>query len=291
MDFDNFVSDMAVDALEKRSMGNLARESTLSYGIVRRYVNLTKSELAEKAGKEKGVYVTYDCPSAVLESSSKIRTLQNRIAETLVELVGVQGRTSKVLVVGLGNDNVTADSLGRRTVDMLDVSPVSEAKRPRAKVRLCGFSAGVEGLTGIKTADTVEGVCMKIKPSCVIVVDSLATSSATRLGTSFQLTTAGIAPASGVGGDKPRIDRSVLGVPVVAVGVPLVLSMRTVLSDFAKDYLCASGVECDEYRLRNEIAEKRLSNLVVAPKEILYYADSAAAVVAGAINAAFGENH
>lgn len=291
MDFDNFVSDMAVDALEKRSMGNLARESTLSYGIVRRYVNLTKSELAEKVGKEKGVYVTYDCPSAVLESSSKIRTLQNRIAETLVELVGVQGRTSKVLVVGLGNDNVTADSLGRRTVDMLDVSPVSEAKRPRAKVRLCGFSAGVEGLTGIKTADTVEGVCMKIKPSCVIVVDSLATSSATRLGTSFQLTTAGIAPASGVGGDKPRIDRSVLGVPVVAVGVPLVLSMRTVLSDFAKDYLCASGVECDEYRLRNEIAEKRLGNLVVAPKEILYYADSAAAVVAGAINAAFGENH
>ena len=121
-------------------------------------------------------------------------------------------------------------------------------------------------------------------------MDSLATSSVKRLGASYQLTTAGIAPGSGVGGDKPRIDKSVLGVPVVAIGVPTVLSMRTVLRDFAHEYALATGGEENEFKLRELMADKRLGQLVVAPKEVGFYVCNAASIVAGAINSLFGEN-
>lgn len=286
----DFVTDMAVDALEKHSLASLAAEKELQYGIVRKVVNLREAELARRIGRERGVYVTFDCPPVSMGKDRAVRALKSYIANTLVEMVGVMGRKSKVLVVGLGNDEVTADSLGCRTVRMLDVSAVSEAERPREKARLCAMTTGVEGTTGIRSADTVEGVCAKIKPSCVIAVDSLATASVGRIGASFQLTTAGIAPGSGVGGDKARIDRSVLGVPVVAVGVPLVLSMRTLLRSFTEEYTAAVGCNGDEFRLREIMVEKRLGNLVVAPKEVKYYVERAAALIAGAINAAFGEH-
>lgn len=192
-DFD-FVTDMAIDALEKHSLVQMAEAKELSYGITRRVVNLKNAELAKKIGRERGVYVTFDCPASSLDKERAVRTLQNYIANTLVECVGIMGRRSTVLAVGLGNGGISADSLGTKTVDMLRVSPTEDAKRQKTKSRLCALVTGVEGKTGIKTADTVEGICDKLRPSCVIVVDSLATSSPARLGTSFQITTAGIAP-------------------------------------------------------------------------------------------------
>lgn len=287
-DFD-FVTDMAIDALEKHSLAQMAEAKELSYGITRRVVNLKNAELAKKIGRERGVYVTFDCPASSLDKERAVRTLQNYIANALVECVGIMGRRSTVLAVGLGNGGISADSLGTKTVDMLRVSPTEDAKRQKTKSRLCALVTGVEGKTGIKTADTVEGICDKLRPSCVIVVDSLATSSPARLGTSFQITTAGIAPGSGVGTDKARIDKNTLGVPVVAVGVPLVLSMRTVLKNFAEDYAEILGCEGNEFKLRELMVDKGLTQLVVAPKEIGYYAECAAAIVAGAINNAFGE--
>ena len=286
----DIVTDMAQDALERSSLTSLAKEKELMCGIVRRSVVLRDAALAKKLGRERGTYVTYDCPSSALSSERGIKALERYISETLVELLGVQGRRDGVLVVGLGNDEVTADSLGGKTVKLLDVSPPSEAERERVKTRLFAFATGVESATGMRSADAVAGICSALSPSAVIVVDSLATAVVGRIGASFQLTTAGISPGSGVGGDKPRIDRGVLGVPVVAVGVPTVLSMRTVLADFAGEYTTALGCAKDEFKLRSVMAERKLSSLVVAPKEVGYYVESAAAIVAGAINRAFGEH-
>lgn len=279
---------MAADALERHSLSDLAKEKALSCGITQKVVNLKDAALARKIGRERGVYVTFDCAASVLSSERGIKALQGYIANTVSELFGILGRRATVLAVGLGNDEILADSLGCRAVRLLKVSDASEASRSGARPRLCAFAAGVEGVTGIKTAETVEGVCARLKPSAVIVIDSLATASAARLGTSFQITSAGIAPASGVGGDKARIDKNTLGVPVVAVGVPLVLSMRTILKTFSDDYTAAVGCEGNEYKMRELMAEKKLSGLVVAPKEIKYYVESAANIVAGAVNRIYG---
>ncbi|MDE6302553.1 MAG: GPR endopeptidase, partial [Clostridia bacterium] len=123
----------------------------------------------------------------------------------------------------------------------------------------------------------------------VILIDSLATSSISRVGTSFQISTAGISPGGGIGQDKQRIDRSVLGVPTIAIGVPLMLSMRTAIYDFVKYYSEQIGVGMDEYRVRACMVDKNLSNLVVAPKEIDFFVDASAGVIASALNRTFGK--
>lgn len=287
---EDFVTDMAADAVERCPQSEFAEVKKLSCGIVKRVVRVSDDAAARKTGRAKGVYLTFDCTPAALSSERGLRTLSGLLAEALVDMAGVQGRRATVLVAGLGNPAVTADSLGGAVTELLDVSPVSDAERERTKTRLCAVNTGVEGRTGIRSADTVEGVCRLLRPACVIAVDSLATSAPGRIGTSFQLTNAGIAPGSGVGRDKARLDRSSLGVPVIAVGVPLVLSLGTVLLDFARDYAAAIGCGGNEFSLRTLMSERRLGGLVVAPKEIGFHVETAACVIAGAINSVYGEH-
>lgn len=287
MIMEDFVTDMAVDAMEREALSEIAEEKKLSYDINQKVINLKNNALSEKIGRPRGVYVTFDCPASVFEKDRAISALQSYMAQTLLELAGNLKRDSKILVVGLGNDAVIADSLGSQSaklVSELDIR-ANEKKTPRR--RIFTFSAGVEGITGMKSTEVISSLCSYIKPSAVIIVDALATSSAKRLGTSFQITTSGIAPGSGVGKDKERIDKQMLGVPVIAIGVPLVLSMRTVLSDFGGSYAEIIGCEGNEYKLRELMIDKKLSGLIVAPKEIKYYVECAANIISGAVNRAF----
>lgn len=286
----DFVTDMALDVLERESLCGLSDKRELQYGIIRRRVELKNAELAKKIGKERGVYLTYDCPRGVAANTRRARALQSYLADALVELGGVMGRRGRILVVGLGNDEVSADSLGARTVRRLAVSS-AEVREKGSRGELMACAVGVEGMTGIKSAEAVEGLCMKLKPTAVFIVDALATAEPCRLGSSFQLTTAGIAPGSGVGRDRARIDRTVTGAPVVAVGVPMVLAMPTVLRNFTEEYAAATGGKGDEYKLRSIIAEKRLGGLLVAPKDIVRVVENAALLLAGALNAAYGEKN
>lgn len=281
---------MALDVLERESLCGLSDKRELQYGIIRRRVELKNAELAKKIGKERGVYLTYDCPQGVAANTRRARALQSYLADALVELGGVMGRRGRILVVGLGNDEVSADSLGARTVRRLAVSS-AEVREKGSRGELMACAVGVEGMTGIKSAEAVEGLCMKLKPTAVFIVDALATAEPCRLGSSFQLTTAGIAPGSGVGRDRARIDRTVTGAPVVAVGVPMVLAMPTVLRNFTEEYAAATGGKGDEYKLRSIITEKRLGGLLVAPKDIVRVVENAALLLAGALNAAYGEKN
>lgn len=290
MDSSDLVTDMALDVLERRGEGDRAQVKELSYGIVRKFLHLRSPEDEKRTGRPKGIYLTYDCSPSVFASERGVRALKHYLSSALVELAGVMGRRSKVLAVGLGNDEVTADSLGSAVTDMLEISPASDGDGGGERGGLCAFETGVEGRTGIRSADAVAGVCAKLRPACVLTVDSLVTSTVSRLGASFQLTTAGIAPGSGVGRDRERIDRETLGVPVVSIGVPTVLSMRTVLSDFISAYSETTGCERDEFRLRSTMSEMRLSSLIVAPKEVKLHVLNAAEIIADAINAAFGAN-
>ena len=189
---------MALDVLERASLCGLSDKRELQYGIIRRRVELKNAELAKKIGKERGVYLTYDCPQSVAANTRRARALQSYLADALVELGGVMGRRGRILVVGLGNDEVSADSLGARTVRRLAVSS-AEVREKGSRGELMACAVGVEGMTGIKSAEAVEGLCMKLKPTAVFIVDALATAEPCRLGSSFQLTTAGIAPGSGTG--------------------------------------------------------------------------------------------
>lgn len=283
-----FVTDMIIEAAERQNVFDIAKSKRLSYGIEQRFINIKSMEAAKKLNRERGIYVTYDCSAEFMDNNRACSALERYIANTLTELGGILRKKSPVFVVGLGNGDIAADSLGSLTVSKVAVSRQTEETGQLHTQSICALSAGVYGATGIQSLEVVKALSDSIKPSLVILVDSFATSSVVRLGQSFQLSTAGITPGSGVGQDKERIDKSVLGVPVVAIGVPLLLSLRTLISSFVSRFAEQSGCEKDEFKLRNMLVENKLSSLIVAPKNIKFLAELASSVIANAINKAYG---
>lgn len=280
-----FDSDMAVDYLSEGNGKEIAVVKNLSYGIRECTVNVKNRELEERIGKKAGLYLTYDCAS--VDNDKGREFISRKIANAISNMLGILPRGATILVVGLGNSAVTADALGVETLKSVVSTRLSPSVYGTKSVKICTLGTGVATKTGIESEETVRAVVDKIKPHGVIVVDALATSSVQRLGTSYQLTTAGIAPGSGVYASRPAIDKSTLGVPVVAIGVPLVLGMRTLIYDFTRKYLGETGERVDEYLLRKTVEEKRLARLVVAPKDITLLVENASKVIATGINLAF----
>lgn len=284
MKYDDFVTDMAVEAAECAGLKDLSEQTQLAYGIVQRRLNIKSAELAKRVGREQGVYVTFDCPRETFGSDRALSALTGYIARVVSGFLGRSKKSVPVLAIGLGNPSVVADALGKKTVDGINVVAF---EGDLSKQCVCAFPAGVLGTTGIPSSDIAAAIADKVKPSAVVLIDSLATGNVSRVGTSFQISTAGITPGSGVGRDKERIDKSVLKTPTLAIGVPLMLTLNTAVYAFIKDYMRDIGSAVDEYKLRAALAEKKLSDLVVAPKDIDFLVENAALVISDALNQAF----
>ncbi|MBQ3904958.1 MAG: GPR endopeptidase, partial [Eubacterium sp.] len=136
---------------------------------------------------------------------------------------------SSVLVAGLGNKNITADSLGPKTNSyVLSTRHILDELRSASGLEglfcVSSVSTGVLGETGIETAELIRGIAAQIKPSCIITVDALAATSMERLGTTVQFSDSGISPGSGVGNHRHEISFKTVGVPVISIGIPTVVS-------------------------------------------------------------------
>lgn len=181
----------------------------------------------EKAiGKPVGNYITVDVPSFVNDTDifdGRLMTLSSIIKKLLPP------KADNILVAGVGNMDITADALGPKTNSyVLATRHISaELKKEMGFENLRSVSSirtGVLGETGIESAEFIKGIVNVINPDCVIVVDALASTSAERLGTTVQISDTGISPGSGVGNHRFEISENTLGVPVVSLGIPTVVS-------------------------------------------------------------------
>ena len=138
------------------------------------------------------------------------------------------------LVVGLGNENVAADSLGPFTINDIIVTNhfyylgIDVEKGFRS---VAAISPGVMGQTGIETFDIINSLVKELKPDFLIVIDSLKASSVNRVNKTIQLTDSGISPGSGIGNNRKEISKEILGIPVFAVGIPTVVDTITIIND------------------------------------------------------------
>lgn len=175
---------------------------------------------------------------------------------------------SKIMVVGLGNEKVTADSLGCRVIDKLTVTGhLYDDEGVRNKFgNLCAIKCGVPGTTGIESFCIIKSVVSSIKPDIIVAVDTLSCGKTERLGRTVQLTDNGIEPGGGVNNPKRKLSSSSLKTPVVALGVPFVIYVSNILSEY--------GVK----------AKSELSALVVTAKEIDFLIEDYSYVIASAID-------
>lgn len=180
----------------------------------------------KEIGKPVGTYITVEVPSFVNDTDIFDGRL-NKISNILKNLLPAD--CDNILVAGLGNMDITADALGPKTNSYVLATRhiSSDLRKEMGFENLKSVSTvrtGVLGETGIESAEIIKGIVNVINPSCVIAVDALASSSAERLGTTIQLSDTGIFPGSGVGNHRFEISEKTLGVPVVSVGIPTVVS-------------------------------------------------------------------
>ena len=158
------------------------------------------------------------------------------------------------------------------------------------------IAPGVLGTTGIETMEVIKGIVENIKPKLIIVIDSLCSKSLERISSTVQLSDTGIVPGAGVGNTRNEISINTLGIPVIAIGVPMVVDAATIASDSIDlfiDKLQNEG-ESNKYlnKLKNEykynvIREALIPkdyNLIVTPKEIDDLIENMKDVVARGIN-------
>lgn len=237
----NFKTDMADERVDTyKRVNNLTEidgvkvESKNDEIVTTTTVDVLNENGATALSKEIGKYITMEIKNIkYLEEKDKNKII-NTLSNEIKNLIG-EDKTKSILVVGLGNIYVTPDSLGPKVVQSVDITRhlINFAKdlvEPDTR-SVSALSPGVLGTTGIETSEIITSVCNEVKPDIVIAIDSLASSSINRLGTTIQLSNTGITPGAGVRNKREGINQNTLNVPVIAIGVPTVVDMATIASE------------------------------------------------------------
>lgn len=237
-------TDLALEARE--SIGKAEEElrgiTVEEYDREEIQVHITRVVISSKNGakamnKPMGNYITLEAPAMQEADDDYHREISQELARQIRSILPGADTEQSILVVGLGNRDVTADALGPGVIDNLFVTrhivkEYGKAAYNKERMNLVsGIVPGVMAATGMEAAEIVKGVVEQTKSDLVIVVDALAARSTKRLNRTIQVTDTGIQPGSGVGNHRNALTKDNLGVPVIAVGVPTVVDAATIVAD------------------------------------------------------------
>jgi spore protease len=218
-------------------------------------------------GKPIGTYITLECSDLQENDFGYHEELSNVLAEYLQILVP---NKKKILIAGLGNRNVTPDALGPYVIDHLFVTAhlqkegyYKEAKDIRA------ITPGVMAQTGMETSEILKGVIEETKAEVLIAIDALSARSSKRLNTTIQICDTGIQPGAGIGNHRKGIHQETMGVPVIAIGVPTVISIATILYDAMEPFVEQNIItEQEQHEFAHEMLDASFSKMFVTPKNV-----------------------
>ncbi len=200
-------------------------------------VKIMTNEAAQNLGKPCGEYITIESQYMNDEVYNIDEKIIDKLSFLLKNLIKSHEKEHfSVLVVGLGNSDVTPDALGPKVVDNLFITRHLLKYRPdllnnSQKVAVSAIVPGVLGTTGMDTCEIIKGIVEKTQPDAVVVVDALAAKEMHRISHTIQITNTGITPGSGVKNNRNAINQEALGVPVIAIGVPTVAGIPSLLDE------------------------------------------------------------
>ena len=232
-----------------------------------------KKEYENRLNKKKGKYITIEFDDVTdYENRKKVIKVFCEELKILLEKLNLS-ENDECLVIGLGNEKSTPDSLGPKTInDILVTKHLFSLEKNKVDSGfrcVSAFNPGVMGVTGIETSELIKNIIDTVKPKFVIVIDALAASSISRVNKTIQMTDSGIHPGSGVGNSRKEISKSVLGIPVIAIGIPTVVDAVTIVSDTI-DYMIKhfSYIEANINNPANKLAVKKTNYLKKNLKEM-----------------------
>lgn len=248
---------------------------------------------AKAMGKPVGTYLTLEAPNMAAADEGYHREISETLAGFLEKYMKDteenQEKGYSVLVVGLGNREVTPDALGPYVVDQLNVTRHIVQEYGRYAVGKGGsrivsaIVPGVMAQTGMESAEIIRGIVNETTPDLIMVIDALAVRSTKRLNRTIQISDAGIHPGAGVGNHRSEITKDTMGIPVIAIGVPTVVDAATIVNDTMENFITAletsetlKGVgvvlqgynSAEKYELVKELIAPHLNGMFVTPKDI-----------------------
>lgn len=309
-DFMGIRTDLAIEAREMMTKrvdsqltGVTVNTSEDSDVLITRVVVGTETAAAA-LGKPQGSYITIEAEGLRSNDKALHAKIMGLLASELAGLTKLD-KEAAVLVVGLGNRNITPDALGPKAVEKLVVTRHLKDMLPRelkGGVRsVCAIEPGVLGVTGMETAEIIQGIAQKVKPDVIIAIDALAAAASRRMNTTIQIADTGIHPGSGVDNKRFGLNRQTMGVPVIAIGIPTVIHAYNIAADtihtlqghaaFSRYFKSLETLSSrDQQVIIRQVLPDSLGGLMVTPKEIDQLVDDLSMVVAGGINQALHPN-
>lgn len=306
----NFRTDLALERKDLyKSINKIANEiegietesKKITDEISVSKVKITNENGANAIGKPVGNYITIDIKKLKIATEEQIQKVSEVISNELKNIIGQHvNNKDEILVVGLGNLYVTPDALGPRVINEIDITRhllnyapqyLDENTRP-----VSAIAPGVLGTTGIETLEILKGIVDNTKPKLIIVIDSLASRSIERISSTIQISDTGIVPGAGVGNTRKELSKDTLGIPVIALGIPTVVELATLVSDGidifidrlqekaeSNDYLNKLQ-QNDKYEEVKDALNVGDYNMIVTPKEIDELIENMKDIVARGIN-------
>ncbi len=292
-------TDLAVEIQEECS----GRQGEIPGVVLEQYkedgkgIRVTKIQIqtadgAKRMGRPIGNYMTLESSDKEHSKEHSDKNLSgtklpdtNLLASYINELLPSSAHS--FLIVGLGNANMTADALGPLTIEKMAQSGMASYTSM--------IVPGVFAQTGMESCEIIQGIVQQTSPDCIITIDALAARSAFRLGTTVQLTDTGIRPGSGVGNARKGITKENMKIPVIAIGIPTVVSAAAIVSD-AMDSLKQIGynetilgsiamLDKEEYyQLISEVFAPELGSLFVMPKNLDEELDTMSSLLAASLS-------
>ena len=248
-------------------------------------VQITNQNGEQAIGRPMGNYITIDVKKLKVAGEDEIQKASEVVSKELKNLIDKHiQKQDEILVVGLGNVYVTPDSLGPKVINEIDVTRhlinylpqyVEEGTRP-----VCALAPGVLGTTGIETMEILKGIVDNTKPKLVMVIDALASRSIDRISSTIQISDTGIVPGAGVGNKRKEISQATLGIPVIAIGIPTVVDLGTIIDEGLDIFISKLQEKAESNEYLNKLKEQdnyeeikealapNDYNMIVTPKEI-----------------------
>lgn len=283
----NFRTDLAMEAVQllKQTDSGIKQHKKNVGDLEITQVTIETDAAAQKLGKLKGKYITIELP-AFTDNFQNIDDKIEVISKQIRYLLPSEGL---IFVVGLGNEAITPDALGPKTIKSILATrhitgEIARSTGLDALRSVAAIAPGVLGQTGIEVSEIIQSIIKKINPAALIVVDALASMETSRLGTTIQICNTGISPGSGVGNARPGLNQESMGIPVIGIGVPTVVDAQTL----AKNLL-----NSDTTRYSEKISQKtapRGELMMVTPREIDLLIERSSKLLAMSINGALQPN-
>lgn len=295
----NFHTDLALEDKERFESDNVEisgvsveevyhEESDLQVTTVK----ILTENGAKVMRKPVGTYITIEAPNMTVLDEEYQSEIAEELARYLEQVLKLEKKDYTVLVVGIGNREVTPDSLGPHVIEELHVT--RHIIREYGKYAMdedeahmvSAIAPGVMAQTGMETSEVVKGIVEEIKPDFVIAIDALAARNTKRLNRTIQIADTGINPGSGVGNHRMGITQETLGIPVIAIGVPTVVDAATIVRDTIENF--ADSVEPSEkHEAINQLIAPHLYGMFVTPKDIDETILRLAGLISDALNILF----